>query len=126
MGDGGGWVAASLSGAGLGLAFFFLDLRLSRRHAIGAWLRPSSNLRRLFDHRGQRRQKAAAAEGKVLDMYSFTARPGDGPHEPGRPPVSAADAKRVDALLDKIAKQGREGLTAEELEFLQRASKKYR
>lgn len=118
-------IAASLAGAVLGLAFYFLDLRISRAHALGAWLAPTSRLKTLFDRRkANQPKKRTGSAAKVIDMYDYAARPDSPESVPDG--VPSADKARVDALLDKIAKQGKESLTPEELAFLTAASKKYR
>jgi membrane associated rhomboid family serine protease len=46
------------------------------------------------------------------------------PKEANAPPLDPVEAKRVDELLDKIARQGLASLTAEERQFLARAARR--
>ena len=48
------------------------------------------------------------------------------PTRPSSPPVDPDVRRRVDALLDKISREGLTGLTDEERDFLRDASGKYR
>jgi membrane associated rhomboid family serine protease len=89
--------AAHLGGAAFGAIYRFVDLRTDRFLAL--WKR-----------------LAARPAGT----------PPPPPRAPGASPVDPAGRARVDALLDKISKDGLSSLTDEERAFLRDASNQYR
>ena len=61
-----------------------------------------------------------------LSLPSFSGRPFEVKQRRSSLPAYKRESKRVDALLEKIARDGVDSLTAEERAFLQRVSGKYR
>lgn len=101
--------AGHLGGAAAGWTFKTLDLRLflsPGQETQDGWRWPG--LRALLA-----RLWPAQPEGKIIQM-------------PPRPQVDDDTAVRVDDLLRKIHAQGKDSLTAEELEFLKAASERYK
>jgi membrane associated rhomboid family serine protease len=61
-----------------------------------------------------------------LPLISFKGRGALFKRKPGQQPAAAPESRRVDALLEKIAREGMASLSAEERALLDRVSDKYR
>ncbi len=90
-----------LTGAAMGVLYRFVDLRVSTLRARLARFRAGRRLRRVV------REHPAPSDG----IPRF---------------VEDVEQQRMDRLLDKIHHFGKESLSAEELEFLDRMSERYR
>lgn len=143
------YFAPPLCGAAFGLLFYLLDLRLFRgkvlrmRFGVVDWFRgwfkggkkTPAGLQKMQQREDtyEPTERGGGGGGGYTQVRTGDRRPGEGAgagvdDDWDAPPrqVSEADAQRVDALLDKIARKGKESLTDEELAFLQASSKKYR
>jgi len=101
----GGPIAYSvhLAGAGLGALYRFVDLRLTTILARFERLR--------FRRRVRRAWEARASEERYDGVPRF---------------IEDIEKQRLDRILEKISRFGRESLTEEELDFLNRMSERYR
>ncbi len=106
---------AHLAGGAFAVLYKFVDLRWETITAgLGIFRRLSGPAAS-----GQRGPRLVRAPKSALPR---TERQSTATAEPARDPVSA----RIDDLLEKISRGGRESLSAEEMEFLNKNSKRYR
>ena len=102
---------------GMGAGFLFLRLTIPS-------LRAGTGLRNPFQRwRRKRRLRVVSPEARGDAGRPRTARPA-GPARPAEGPPPSADRAQVDAILDKISREGLQSLTAQEQEVLRRAGRR--
>jgi membrane associated rhomboid family serine protease len=114
---GGGGVAHLAHLGGMGAGFVFLRLTIPA-------LRAGTGLRNPWTRwRGKRRLRVVRPETRAETSRPQGPRPADPNRTTGSPPPTA-DRVQVDAILDKISRDGLQSLTAQEQEILRRAGRR--
>lgn len=114
---GGGGVAHLAHLGGMGAGFVFLRLTIPSLRAGTGLGNPWRKLR------GKRRLRVVRSETRAETGRGQGARPADTGRPAGSPPP-AADRAQVDAILDKISREGLQSLSAQEQEVLRRAGRR--
>jgi membrane associated rhomboid family serine protease len=113
----GGGVAHLAHLGGMASGFIFLRLTIPS-------LRAGTGLRNPWKRwRGKRRLRVVRPEARGETSRPQAPRPADTGRPAGSPPPSA-DRAQVDAILDKISRDGLQSLTAQEQEILRRAGRR--
>jgi membrane associated rhomboid family serine protease len=114
---GGGGVAHLAHLGGMGAGFVFLRLTIPSLRAGTGLGNPWRKLR------GKRRLRVVRPEARTGTGRAQSPRPTDTSRPAGSPPPNA-DRAQVDAILDKISREGLQSLTTQEQEVLRRAGRR--
>ena len=113
---------AHLAGGATGLIYRLYDFRLEslRRKFLGRSIRKTHGPRKPRSVGGWLSASKKQQEGKVIQFPQSKSQQGTTTRE--RDPIST----RIDQLLEKISREGKDSLSAEELEYLKENSQHYK